>query len=50
MTFYIDNDFYCHAEPGDDLREMESEFFDGRAEIIPLSTSAVKPLALDMGI
>lgn len=27
---YIDSDFLCHASPGDGLREVETDFFDGK--------------------
>lgn len=27
---YIDSDFRCHASPGDGLREVETDFFDGK--------------------
>lgn len=30
MKIYIDNDFKCHAAPGEGLREAESPFFDGK--------------------
>lgn len=30
MTIYIDNDYQCHAEAGDGLRAVETDFFDGK--------------------
>lgn len=27
---YIDSDFRCHASSGDGLREVETDFFDGK--------------------
>lgn len=27
---YIDSDFLCHASAGDGLREVETDFFDGK--------------------
>ena len=30
MKIYLDKDFRCHAAPGDGLREVETDFFDGK--------------------
>ena len=30
MIIYLDKDFRCHAVPGDGLREVETDFFDGK--------------------
>ena len=30
MKIYLDKDFHCHAAPGDGLREVETDFFDGK--------------------
>lgn len=30
MLIYIDTDFRCHTTPGDGLRPMETEAFDGK--------------------
>lgn len=30
MKIYIDSDFLCHASPVDGLREVETDFFDGK--------------------
>lgn len=30
MTVYINDDYQCHAAPGEGLREVESPFFDGK--------------------
>ena len=32
MKVYIDNDYKCHAHPGDGLIPVESEFFDEKCE------------------
>jgi len=32
MKIYTDNDYKCHTLPGDGLREVETDFFDGRCE------------------
>ena len=31
MTIYIDNDYLCHAEPGEGLEAVQTDFFDGKA-------------------
>ena len=30
MKIYIDSDFRCHASGGEGLREVETDFFDGK--------------------
>lgn len=30
MTIYIDNNYKCHASPGDGLTAVETDFFDGK--------------------
>ena len=32
MTIYIDSDYKCHVSPGDGLRAVETDFFDGKTE------------------
>ena len=29
---YIDSDYKCHVSPGDGLRAVETDFFDGKTE------------------
>jgi len=36
MTVYLDSDFKCHAEVAEGLTPYETDFFDGREELIPL--------------
>ena len=31
MTIYIDKDYLCHAEPGEGLEAVQTDFFDGKA-------------------
>lgn len=31
-TIYIDPDFHCHPTPGEGLRAVETEFFDGKSD------------------
>ena len=31
MKIYIDSDYKCHATPADELTEVETDFFDGKA-------------------
>ena len=31
MTIYIDKDYLCHAEPGEGLHAVQTDFFDGKA-------------------
>lgn len=35
MAIYIDTDYKCHAEPGEGLTAVETDFFDGREALIP---------------
>lgn len=35
MIFYIDDEFHCYSEAAEGLREVESDFFDGREELLP---------------
>ena len=30
MQIYIDNDYKCHASPGEGLTAVETDFFDGK--------------------
>lgn len=30
MTIYIDNDYKCHASPGEGLTAVDTEFFNGK--------------------
>lgn len=32
MKVYIDPDFKCHVSPGEDRREVEAKFFDGKCD------------------
>ena len=32
MTIYIDNDYKCHAAPGEGLREFDVPFFDNKCK------------------
>ena len=36
VTVYLDEDFVCHAEPGEGRTAYETEFFVGQEEIVPL--------------
>jgi len=36
MTVYLDSDFRCHTENAEGLTSYETDFFDGREELIPL--------------
>ncbi|MEN6595755.1 MAG: hypothetical protein ABFC31_12500 [Clostridiaceae bacterium] len=36
VTVYLDEDFMCHAEPGEGRTAYETEFFVGQEELIPL--------------
>lgn len=31
-TIYLDREFRCHAVPGEGLREVETELFDGKCD------------------
>lgn len=33
MIIYIDNDFLCHTKSAPGLREIETDFFDGRCKM-----------------
>lgn len=35
VTVYLDEDFVCHAEPGEGRTDYETEFFVGQEELIP---------------
>lgn len=32
MKIYIDTDYKCHVYPGEDLREIETDVFDGKCD------------------
>lgn len=31
MKIYLDSDYKCHTQPGDGLREVETDFFSGKS-------------------